>query len=70
MVIGAVFDDIGTKFLGDAFDAVFTMLHGAQYADDVREVIADRVLEFGRSTTERDPHRLARAVVVSLGIKL
>jgi hypothetical protein len=48
------------------------MLHGAQYPDYVREVIADRVLEFGRSTTEcdRDPQRLARAVVVSLGIKL
>ena len=70
MVIGAVFDDISTKFLGDAFDAVFTMLHGAQYPDDVREVIADRVLEFGRTATERDPQRLARAVVASLGIKL
>jgi hypothetical protein len=70
MVIGAVFDDIGTKFLGDAFDAVFAMLHGAHYSDDVREVIADRVLEFGRATTEHDPQRLARAVLVSLGIKL
>jgi hypothetical protein len=72
MAIGAVFDDVNTKFLGDAFDAVFAMLHGAQYPDYVREVIADRVLEFGRSTTERDrdPQRLARAVVVSLGIKL
>ena len=70
MAIGAVFDDIGTKFLGDTFDAVFTMLHGAQYPDDVREVIADRVLQFGSATTERDPERLARAVVVSLGIKL
>jgi hypothetical protein len=48
MVIGAVFDDIGTKFLGDAFDAVFVMLHGAQYPDDVREVTADRVLESAR----------------------
>ena len=70
MVIGAVFDDIGTKLLGDAFDAVFAMLHGAQYPDDVREVIADRVLEFGSSAMERDPQRLARAVVASLGIKL
>jgi hypothetical protein len=70
MVIGAVFDDIGTKFLGDAFDAVFALLHGAQYPEDVREVIADRVLEFGRTATERDPQQLARAVVVSLGIKL
>jgi hypothetical protein len=70
MVIGAVFDDIGTKFLGDVFDAVFAMLHGAQYPEDVREVIAGRVLEFGTTMTERDPQRLARVVVASLGIKL
>jgi len=61
MAIGAVFD---------AFDAVLAMLHGAQYPDRVREAIADRVLEFARNTTERDPQRLAGAVVASLGIKL
>lgn len=70
MTVGVVFDDVSTKFLGDAFDAVFVTLHGAQYPDHVREVIADRVLEFGQATAERDPQRLARAVVVSLGIKL
>lgn len=70
MPIGAVFDDVSTKFLGDAFDAVLAMLHGAQYPDQVREVIADRVLEFGRTSNESDPWRLACAVVVSLGIKL
>jgi hypothetical protein len=70
MAVGAVFDDVSTKFLGDTFDAVFAMLHGAQYPDQVREVIADRVLEFAKNTTERDAHRLARAVVASLGIKL
>jgi hypothetical protein len=46
------------------------MLHGAQYPDRVREVVADRVLEFARNTTVRDPQRLAHAVVASLGIKL
>jgi hypothetical protein len=70
MAIGAVFDDVSTKFLGDAFDAVFAMLHGAQYPDQVREVIANRVLEFGRISSESDPRRLACAVVASLGIKL
>jgi hypothetical protein len=70
MALGAVFDDSGTKFLGDAFDAVFALLHGAQYSDHVREVIADRILEFGRSASEHDPERLARTVVASLGIKL
>jgi hypothetical protein len=70
MAVGAVFDDVSTKFLGDAFDAVFAMLHGAQYPDRVREVIAGRVLEFGRTMTERDPERLARAVAASLRIKL
>src|SRR5262249_24138955 len=51
MAIGAVFDDVSTKVLGDAFDAVLAMLHGAQYPDRVREAIADRVLEFARNTT-------------------
>jgi hypothetical protein len=70
MAIGAVFDDVSTKFVGDAFDAVLAMLHGAQYPDRVLEVIADRVLDFARNTTDRDPQRLAHAVVTSLGIKL
>ncbi len=70
MAIGAVFDDVITKFLGDAFDAVLAMLHGAHYPERVREVVADRVLEFSRTSIERDPQRLARAVVASLGIKL
>ena len=70
MMMGAVFDDVSTKLLGDAFDAVLAMLHGAQYPDQVREVIADRVLEFGRTSPDCDPQRLARAVVASLGIKL
>jgi hypothetical protein len=70
MAVGAVFDDISTKFLGETFDAVLAMLHGAHYSDTVREVIADRVIEFGRMTGDRDPERLARAVVASLGIKL
>ena len=51
MAVGAVFDDVSTKFVGDAYDAVFAMLHGAQYPDRVREVVADRVLEFARNTT-------------------
>lgn len=70
MRVDAVFDDVGTKFLGEAFDAVFAMLHGAQYSDAVREAIADRIIEFSRTTLERDPQRLASAVVASLGIKL
>jgi hypothetical protein len=55
--------------LGDAFDAVLGMLHGTTYPDGVREVLADRVIEFGRTTSERDPQRLARAVLASLRIK-
>jgi hypothetical protein len=46
------------------------MLNGARYPDQVREVIADRVLEFGRTSNESDPQRLACAVAASLGIKL
>jgi hypothetical protein len=55
MSTGAVFDDVSTKFLGDAFDAVFAMLHGARYPDQVREVIANPILELCRISGERDP---------------
>jgi hypothetical protein len=48
---------------------VLGMLHGTHYPDHVREVLADRVIEFGRTTSERDPQRLASAVLTSLGIK-
>ena len=68
-VVGGVFDDNSTKFLGDAFDAVLGMLHGTNYPDGVREALADRVIEFGRTSSERDPQRLGRAVLASLGIK-
>jgi hypothetical protein len=36
----------------------------------VREAIADRVIKVARGSSERDPERLADAVVVTLGIKL
>jgi hypothetical protein len=70
MAVAAVFDDVRTKLLGDAFDAVLGKLHGTHYPDSVREAIADRVIEFARTTTEGDPERLARAVLASLRIKL
>jgi hypothetical protein len=70
MAIGAVFDDISTKLLGDAFDAAFGKLHGTHYPDGVREAIADRVIEIARTTAQRDPDQLAGAVLASLGIKL
>jgi hypothetical protein len=70
MGIGAAFGDISTKLLGDAFDAAFGKLHGTHYSEGVREAIAGRVIEFAGTTAERDPERLASAVLASLGIKL
>ncbi len=64
------FDDVTTKVMGEAFDAVCRKLHGTVYPDPVREAIADRVIEVARGSSERDPQRLADAVVASLGIKL
>jgi hypothetical protein len=66
----AVFDDATTQIMGEAFDAVCGKLHGTVYPDPVREAIADRVIEIARGSRERDPGRLADAVVASLGIKL
>jgi len=65
----AVFDDTRTKIIGDAFDAVFGKLHGSFYPEEVREAIADRVIAIALRSNERDPARLADAVVASLGIK-
>jgi hypothetical protein len=70
IAVSAVFDDVRTKLLGDAFDAAFRKLHGTNYPESVREAIADRMIQFGRITMERDPERLASAVLASLGIKL
>jgi predicted RNase H-like nuclease len=66
----AVFDDTRTKIIGDAFDAVFRKLHGTCYPDMVREAIADRVIQIALRSAERDPSRLADAVMASLRLKL
>jgi hypothetical protein len=55
MNLGAAFDDIRPKLLGDAFDAAFGKLHGTYYPDSVREAIANRVIEFAWTAPERDP---------------
>jgi hypothetical protein len=65
-----VFDEVRTKILGDAYDAVCGKLHGTHYSDSVREVIADRVLAIGAASPDHDPETLAKAVVISLGFKI
>ncbi|MFZ0609953.1 MAG: hypothetical protein WBD53_13485 [Xanthobacteraceae bacterium] len=64
------FDDTRAKIIGDAFDAVCGKLHGTLYPEQVREAIADRVIQIALRSNEGDPIRLADAVVASLGIKL
>lgn len=68
--VSVVFDDVTTKVMGDAFDAVCGKLHGTTYPQGVREVIADRVLQIASRSRGRDAASLADAVVASLGIKL
>jgi hypothetical protein len=67
---GAVFDDAGTKVIGDAFDAVCRKLQGTSYPERVREAIADRVIEIALRSSERDSARLADAVLASLDVWL
>ncbi len=66
----AVFDDVRTRVMGDAFDAICAKLHGTDYSHGVKEAIASHIIDVERATAEQDPHRLAGAVVASLGIKL
>ena len=65
----AVFDDVRTKVLGEAFDAVCRKLPHRRYADGVREAIAGRIIAIGSASSESDPERLANVVVDSLGLK-
>lgn len=70
VALTAAFDDVRTKLIGDAFDAVRGKLHGASYSRGVNEAIARRIIEIAQATLETDPERLADTVIVSLGIKL
>jgi hypothetical protein len=65
-----VFDEVRTKVIGDAYDAVCGKLHGTRYPDSLREAIAGRVIAIAASSPEQDPELLAKAVVTSLGIKI
>lgn len=69
-ILNAAFDDARTKLMGDAFDAVCGKLHGTSYPQTVRETVASRVIEIAAGSGERDPDRLADAVVASLGLRL
>jgi hypothetical protein len=64
-----VFDEVRTKILGDAYDAVCGKLHGTRYPDSLRETIAGRVLAIAAASPDHNPETLAKAVVTSLGIK-
>lgn len=72
----SVFDDVHTKAMGDAFDAICTKLLDAcypirqRYPARMSEVIAGRVIAIAGVSPERDPERLAALVLASLGLTL
>lgn len=69
MALSRAFDDVHTKRMGEAFDAVCARLHGLNYPVAVREAIADCVIQTMSVKPECDSTSLAAAVLQTLGIK-
>ena len=64
----AAFDPDMTLIMGEAFDRACRDLHDVGQPDLVKEVIASRIIDAARDG-ERDPARLCRLALNSLGVK-
>jgi hypothetical protein len=63
---GAVFNDLATQVMGEAFDAACKELHDKGQPTLVYEVIAKRIIDAAKKG-ERDPVRLRNAGLAALG---
>ena len=63
---GAVFNDLATQVMGEAFDAACKELHDKGQPTIVYEVIAKRIIDAAKKG-ERDPVRLRNAGLAALG---
>ena len=63
---GAVFNDLATQVMGQAFDAACKELHDKGQPTIVYEVIAKRIIEAAKKG-ERDPARLRNIGLSGLG---
>jgi hypothetical protein len=63
---GAVFNDLATQAMGEAFDAACKELHDKGQPTIVYEVIAKRIIDAAKNG-ERDPVRLRNAGLAGLG---
>ena len=63
---GAVFNDLATQVMGEAFDAACKELHDKGQPTIVYEVIAKRIIDAAKKG-ERDPLRLRNAGLAALG---
>jgi hypothetical protein len=64
----AAFDPDMTHVMGEAFDRACRDLHDVGQPDLIKEVIASRIIDAARDG-ERDPGRLCRLALNSLGFK-
>jgi hypothetical protein len=63
---GAVFNDLATQAMGEAFDAACQELHDKGQPHLVYEVIARRIIDAAKKG-ERDPVQLRNAALAGLG---
>ena len=64
---GHAFEPAQVEALGQAFDRAAKCLHDKGQPDVVREVIAKRIIEIGK-TGERDPDRICALALQALGL--
>ena len=62
----AVFNDLATQVMGEAFEAACKELHDKGQPTVVYEVIAKRIIDAAKKG-ERDPVQLRNAVLAALG---
>jgi len=56
-----------TKIIGDAFDKTLTTFDDTEQPEEMRKIIARRIID-AASRGERDPDRLCAAALVSIGV--
>jgi len=62
------FDDLQTKTLGEAFDAVCATVPDISYSSVVKEVIANKVIETAQQTGTSRSTEIVRRVLRTFGV--
>jgi hypothetical protein len=66
--VSASFDGEVTALVCEVFDKICRELRGTGQADNVKEIVADRIVAIV-SRGERDPEKIREAILISLSVR-